>query len=199
MRSPKHPDTIDLNSGLAHASKVRGSGNLVLHYLNSGAYPNSLDIDESPSVVIAAGTGDLDRVEYLLRAGADVNWTEHERKKHFSALHHAILIPHKNTKYMLKLLLEYGAYPNMKALFYGTPLHSIVDYPQNESYSEDTAIEIAEILLEYGADLHENGLHGLSLLTKARNLGWNRLANFLERYEYTDKAFRTLEYFHSNI
>lgn len=171
-----------------------GDINEVRNLLEEGANPNNLTLlNDTPAIVLAASQGSADILEALLQYGADPNAREHERKWSFSALH--IAARNHNTS-IVKLLLKHGAYPNIQSKYNGLPLNSIAEHPTDRSSSEATAIEIAEILLEYGADLSEPGFLGKDLITKAKESGWNRFAKFLEEHTYTSAAFNKLQEFH---
>jgi len=90
-----------------------------------------------------------DRIERLLKAGADIHATD---KNGVTMLHHAVRFRSPAT---VELLLQHGAAVNQQCMRSGgTPLHRAVTWSVAPSTSgkSDQAREIIEILLRHGAD-----------------------------------------------
>lgn len=91
----------------------------------------------------------------------------------FSLLHEAV--SHENVE-IVRLLLQMGAYPDARSRNSNTPLHLCV-----ASYSEDKAIEMAELLLAYGAHIVVWNKENYTPLMIANEHGNKKLAAYLRR------------------
>jgi ankyrin repeat protein len=111
----------------------------------------------------AVKKGNLEKVSYLLKMGANING-EYYSPNLMTSLSAAIM---KSDYPMVKLLLEKGADINAKSRTYVKPWLLVDD------------VRIAELLLNYGADINEVDDYGNTLLFRAvehKNLD---LINFL--------------------
>ena len=143
---------------------------------------------ELPELHRAARRGDSDRVQELIRAGADVNARDEQR--HLPPLIYAIKDGHEE---VVRELLDAGAEVNVHGPSGWTPLlgasdegHETIarwllergadpnaadgdgDTPLFKAVAEDHP-EVVRLLIEYGADVHQIDAHGGTLLDLARN------------------------------
>lgn len=136
-----------LAAGADHAAEDDTSGRAVTHARNvgvlkalagAGADLNFIDGTGEWPLKLAAGDGDLDRVNFLLSAGVAVDNT----RTGSTALHTAAM---RNQVAVVHRLLKAGARVNLLDVDGFTPLH------------EARSVEVAQALLEAGADLHLTG------------------------------------------
>ena len=153
--------------------------------LERGADPNLIEDDCSPAVSLAAGHGFADLVQAILDRGGDVNALNNWGH---NALCNAVV---KNQTEVLKLLLKRGLDAN--AICPGAG-----EWPPLYVAAENDAVESAEILLDYGADINFNvGENGATALQQALDeMVGPRVARFLiERGADTQGALETVEHF----
>ncbi|KAI9254536.1 ankyrin repeat-containing domain protein [Phascolomyces articulosus] len=107
---------------------------------------------------IAAGDGQLDRVQELIESGVDVN--SHDEYG-YTALHAAVSY---NQKEILEYLLEKGGNVNIEDFEKDTPL-----------YVAET-VEMARFLLDKGADPKHKNAEGVTPAQNAHEEGWQPVA-----------------------
>jgi ankyrin repeat protein len=110
--------------------------------VNEGANVNvkSLDTSHTP-LGLAAKSGNIEKVKFLLAVGADPNFQDSER--YSSLIHAALTQSHKNRKQLFKILLNAGANPNV-VTDYGESALNIV--------SRFADFECIKILIQAGVD-----------------------------------------------
>lgn len=118
--------------------------------LNSGADPNERVGQISFPLNIAINRGQVEAVRDLLEAGARPNEITGQ-----SPLFDAI---YKNNFEIIKLLLDYGADPNLKDKKGNTPIDIAIENESNE---------IIKLLLDHGANKDMKNLEGVTPLGKA--------------------------------
>ena len=160
------------------------------------------DEDIAPAVSLqrAVAAGDVDKIQSLIAAGADVNTTA---KNGASLLHIALLQGHeataalliskgadihakmtdgttplhfaamRNCKEIVSFLLDDGADVNAMGTNLGSPLHIAVVTGQTE---------IAEMLISKGADVNIENQRGMTPLTLARQKGNGVMLELLEKH-----------------
>lgn len=129
--------TLTCNGG-----EIRGNGLTALH--------------------LAAGKGDILRIEKLLSEGADVNSLEGQMG--VSVLHKAI---YSGNSAAVKLLLDHGALVNLVSFSNGnTPLHDAIYFKK-----KSTGDALVALLLHSGASLSIRNRAGLLPVESARLLG----------------------------
>ncbi|KAI8372899.1 ankyrin repeat-containing domain protein [Radiomyces spectabilis] len=118
--------------------------------------PKSLD-----NLWIAAGDGQLDRVKDLIETGADVN--AHDEFG-YTAMHAAVSYGETD---IVKYLLSKGANVDIEDFEKDTPL-----------YVAET-VEMAQLLLDNGADPHHRNEDGITPAATAQQEGWTAVAELL--------------------
>lgn len=137
-------DQAALDEQLAEAIADRDQA-LLAALLEEGASPNTLDSEGNAVLALAADEGQLELVQRLLDAGADVNGTMSELGA-TGAINASALIQAASKSHIevVKLLIDRGADVNQAEEQYNrTPLHGA-------AWNNHT--EIVTILLENGAD-----------------------------------------------
>ena len=158
------------------------------------------DIDPDLSMQRAAAAGDVDKIQSLIAAGADVNA---KAKNGASLLHIALIQGHedvaalliskgadihatmtdgttplhfavmRNCKEIVNFLLDDGADVNAMGTNLGSPLHIAA----NTGY-----VEIAEMLIAKGADVNIENQRGMTPLTFAKLKRNEVMLELLEKY-----------------
>ena len=105
-----------------------------------------------PAIEEAVETDDVGKVRAWIRDGGDVNCLS---DAYWPLLHLATTYGHLG---MIKLLLDAGADPNQPGGFHGTPLNVAclkqwAFYDQSSSACIAEALDVARLLLDYGADV----------------------------------------------
>jgi ankyrin repeat protein len=117
----------------------------------------------------AAQAGDVSEVKRLVAAGADVNVQDENGN---TPLKYASAEPHPE---VLRTLIALGASPHLSDRRGFTPIHCVAGHGFYEE-----AIEMAEILIEAGADVNARStVHGFVPLHEARTVG---MIDFLLRH-----------------
>ncbi|KAG0166354.1 hypothetical protein DFQ28_007382 [Apophysomyces sp. BC1034] len=112
---------------------------------------------------IAAGDGQLDRVKELVTSGVDVNSRD---EFGYTAMHAAVSYSHAD---MINLLLSLGANVDIEDADKDTPL-----------FVAET-VEIAQLLLNNGANAHHQNEEGVTAALTAHQEGWEDVAEFLAK------------------
>ncbi len=179
------------------AATYAGNSKTVQLLLGAGAKATEQDNFHETPLTSAAKRGDVEMVEILIKAGADVNaggrpplvWAAEEG----NAETIAALLAHgageqagivnaalfsaavRGPAEAVRLLLDKGGDPNAPAGFAGyTPL-------MGAAYSDLQSAEIVNMLLEQGGDVTAKGANGETVLTLARKHGDTRIVRILER------------------
>jgi ankyrin repeat protein len=116
-----------------------------------------IDLSDSDDLHFAAGHGDLQRVQQLLTAGADINGFDDDMG--WTPLHYAVVAEQYE---VAKYLIEHGADVNAhhEARIGNTPLAEIADR---------CSLRIARLLVDAGADPTIPGWMQLTALDRARS------------------------------
>lgn len=179
------------------AATYAGNSKTVHLLLGAGAKATEQDNFRETGLTSAAKRGDVEMVEMLIKAGADVNaggrpplvWAAEEG----NAETIAALLEHgageqagivnaalfsaavRGPAEAVRLLLEQGGDPDAAAGFAGyTPL-------MGAAYSELQSEEIVNMLLEKGGDVTAKGANGETVLSLARKHGETPIVRILER------------------
>ncbi|CAO3611337.1 unnamed protein product [Mucor fragilis] len=110
---------------------------------------------------VAAGDGQIDRVRELLESGIAVDGHD---QFGYTAMHAAVSY---NQIEMVKLLIEKGANVNIEDFEKDTPLYVAEN------------VEIAQLLLDNGADPKHTNEDGITPALTALEEGWEEVAQFL--------------------
>ncbi|CAO3625586.1 unnamed protein product [Cunninghamella blakesleeana] len=110
---------------------------------------------------VAAGDGQLERVKELVEAGANVNEKD---EFGYTPLHAAVSY---NQKEVLEYLLNNGGNVNIEDDDKDTPLYVC------------ETLEMAQYLLDHGADAHHKNEEGVSPAATAFEEGWKEVAELL--------------------
>jgi len=109
----------------------------------------------------AAQKGDVSEVRRLIEAGADVNVQDEDGN---TPVKYASAEPHPE---VLRTLIALGASPELSDFRGFTPIHCVAGHG-----FYDEAIEMAEILIEAGADVNVRSMkHGFVPLHEVRTVG----------------------------
>lgn len=157
--------------------------------LERGANPNLVEGDCSPALPIAAKHGLVDLVQAILERGGNINALDNFGH---IALSNAIVSNHAET---LLLLLQRGADANNNS-------PEEIKFPPLHTASAQDALECAEILLNYGADINaKDELNGATALQWALDeISGPRTARFLiERGADIHGALETAELFQDSL
>ncbi len=92
------------------AKDRRASLEMIKFLLSHGANPNTYDYVDYAPLGLAAKNGNLEKMRYLLQAGADVQL---QGRHGYTALIHATYAPDENTE-IIETLLKAGADPKAK-------------------------------------------------------------------------------------
>jgi ankyrin repeat protein len=125
----------------------------------------------------AAGHGDIVSVNFLLKAGADVNATDHSGETPLIVASQDF--PHS---FILTPLLNAGAHVNAQDKEGRTALSHAVNPLLN--------IPLVELLMENGADPTLQDKGGVTPITKARLLGFDEIATKMEDKVHRREAFQ---------
>ncbi|KAL9975174.1 hypothetical protein ACROYT_G012301 [Oculina patagonica] len=125
----------------------RGETALVEKYLDSGVSVDSHDAARRSLLYYAVSLGDVEMAQLLLKRGADINWEGPDDK---SPLHVAASA---GNRAVTQLLLGYGANVRAKDNNFCTPLHM--------SAGHRSKLEVSFLLVEHGARIYENNIHGV--------------------------------------
>ncbi len=153
--------------------------------LERGADPDLAEDGCSPALPIAAGHGFVDLVQAILDGGGSINALDDVGN---NALGMAVA---NNQPKVLRLLLSYGI--DVNAICFG-----LVKWPPLHSAATQDALECAEILLDYGADMNAiDNLNGMAALQFALDeMSGPRVARLLiERGADIRGALGRIEYF----
>ncbi|HSB00012.1 MAG TPA: ankyrin repeat domain-containing protein [Anaerolineales bacterium] len=125
---------------------------------------------------LACYFGHFEVAEYLVKAGAPLNSTSHNRLK-AAPLQSAVAARHEK---IVKMLLEHGADPNVREQCGYTPLHAA---------AQNGDEEMIRTLIYGGADMSLKGNDGKLPLDLAREAGHPAVVKLLE--EGITKRFKT--------
>lgn len=178
-----------LNASALYLSAKTGNVKLMSFLLESGANPNvALDMGET-SIMTAARSGSAEGVRYLINAGADVNVTESSRNQ--SALMWAAAQGHVE---VVRELIKAGA--ELDARSKVRPMLMFADATNGGAFDQGVIenlggyspllfavraghIEVANILVNAGADINGQAGNGASPLVVATHSGHSALAQML--------------------
>lgn len=155
---------LHIAAGKAGRAASEESERLVKHYLSKGADVNALDQDGATPLHWAASNGNRESCRYLIEAGAPVDLAA---KDGFTPLLSASSNAHE--KIVLDLL-EYDVAVNPSKTENGTPLLDAAKHGW---------IEVAQKLIEKGADIHLPSMHGKMPHEIAEFFGHTQLAELL--------------------
>jgi ankyrin len=152
-------ETRDLRVFLNHGAKANAEddeGGTPLSLVSRGEYPSQAD-----GVRLA---------QLLLDRGADVNG---QPKVHWTPLHWA---SYRGKFDIVRLLIDHGASTKATNKFLGTPLHAV---SAGEYESRGDGARVTQLLLERGADVTAQDIHGETPLYLAACFGKVELARVL--------------------
>ncbi|KAH9046631.1 ankyrin repeat-containing domain protein [Lactarius hengduanensis] len=153
-----------------HAASIDGSVDIMRWLLDHGADVNARTNSRRIPLHLAAFNMQLEAAQVLLEYNADVNSRSHYGN---TPLHDAISYddadPEKEKVGVVRLLLEYGADPNACDDNY-TPLHEA---------SSKGFLEIARVLLSYGANVDEKDGEGRTPFEVASLKGHDEMGKLL--------------------
>lgn len=145
------PTAATLARAINHEYKLH----VIKALLQAGADPNGRDEEHMTPLLQAAVSGDNIRVfRLLLTAGADVHAQDPDDR---NVLHHLLITCSNVNVSVLTLMLSAGANPNAADAYGRTPL--MLAMRQRGAY-----INLASLLLAYGADVHARDQKGRSAL-----------------------------------
>lgn len=150
----------DLLNAISHRSYIE-----VLALLTAGRDVNYMSHNNETALYVASKTSCVEIVELLLLRGADVDGSD---DRMVTPLMIAVFYGHKET---VACLLKHGADPNKQSECGYTCLH----------FCKHT--NIAELLLNAGADYTLTNINKVTAKDHARDYGWNKIANLIEQYE----------------
>ncbi|XP_067053198.1 uncharacterized protein [Acropora muricata] len=125
----------------------RGQTELVEKYLEAGLSVNAHDAARRSLLYYSVSLGDVEMSQFLLKRGADINWEGPDDK---SPLHVAASA---GNRAVTQLLLGFGADIRAKDNNYCTPLHMSAEHRSK--------LEVSFLLVEHGARIFENNIHGI--------------------------------------
>lgn len=114
----------------------------------------------------AAKSGDLERLQQLVRSGVDVHYRD---GMHTTAL---MMASSHGRIDCVQFLLDNGASPNERARFDGTPLIWA---------AESGKMDVVKLLLNNGAITTLTDLDGLTAADRAKKNGYIQIANYIAR------------------
>ncbi len=164
--SHKIVKNYEKENGKLFAKLVYSNEKAAIRALKSESDMNVVNKDGDTPLTIIAFRSDEDKffeaMKLCVEKGANINKSDKHGK---TALHHALsnMIPGKNT---IKYLVENGADVNKKDENGFTPL---MTFAESYKYFGDSAIEIADILLDAGADVsatNNDGQNAAAIIQK---------------------------------
>jgi ankyrin repeat protein len=149
-----------------------GRGDILKVLIEGGADPNAECVDFFDScsllwtpLLVASKHGKLEAAKALLLKKADVKFQDREGT---SSLH--LAASRHSSDGLVKLLLDYGAIPNMTNNRRRTALHDASFYGQ---------LKVVELLLKGGADIHAEDEFGYTPLHEAAGVGQVEIVRLL--------------------
>lgn len=155
-----------------HSAALSGNLDLLELIISSGGDREVPDPEGNTPFLLflQSGKGGPDEVRSLVRKGVDI----HARNESGKGALHAYAASGRRNPDVLEFLLQEGLDPNATDDRGSTPLHTAVC-----SFEGEELVDIAEILLSYGADVNAGALYGQSVLFEAIKYDRRELVSFL--------------------
>ena len=172
----KHGAVVDVRDGNGrtplHAAGRTGSVDIIRWLLNHGANPRTQSNKRRTPLHQAAYASDLGAVQVLLEHKQDINLIDDygDTPLH-DVLSRVYPSPKGNVVEIVRRLLEHGADPNIVRTGSGsTPLHKA---------SADGSLEVARLLLSYGANIDKKDGMGVTPFQVALSRGHDEIMKLL--------------------
>lgn len=201
-------DQQELNKALIEAAKL-GKVDIINLLIQQGANINGTDHIGCTALIHAARGGHLKAVHLLLQHNADVNAIDHYGRTAliltftdefansatlYDDKNPHTYYPYLNYQRIIELLIEYGADINLAETVYG--------YPPLMLAAHDNLIDIVNLLIKHGANIHTTNNQNETALIIARKkhhntvgyrLLWEMTPN--QRKEYANQIISNYDHF----